>query len=173
MSFEGCQKVEALEWVRAKDIGSMLEGTEGHLGEDALNEFLPDKAKKKRKGLLAIKDKESEDVDDEEDGQADKNKLKATVDEADVLSDLGKNQSKDLAAKRIVKMITLLKSLKNDISKGSSGSKDTAHAKSVQASLDSSQKLVKQGSKVNMEAAKEELLEAALAVKRVSKALKE
>ena len=63
-------------------------------------------------------------------------------------------------------MVTLLKSLKHDISKGSSGSKDTAHAKSVQASLDSSQKLVKQGSKVNMEAAKEELLEAALAVKR-------
>ena len=173
MSFEGCQKAEALEWIRAKNIGSMLEGTEGHLGEDALNEVLPDKEKKKRKGLLAIKDKESEDVDDEEDGQADKNKLKATVDEADVLSDLGKNQSKDLAAKRIVKMITLLKSLKNDISKGSSGSKDTAHAKSVQASLDSLQKLVKQGSKVNMEAAKEELLEAALAVKRVSKALKE
>ena len=173
MSFEGCQKVEALEWIRAKNIGSMLEGTEGHLGEHALNEVLPDKEKKKRKGLLAIKDKESEDVDDEEDGQADKNKLKATVDEADVLSDLGKNQSKDLAAKRIVKMVTLLKSLKNDISKGSSGSKDTAHAKSVQASLDSLQKLVKQGSKVNMEAAKEELLEAALAVKRASKALKQ
>jgi len=173
MSFEGCQKVEALEWIRAKNIGSMLEGTEGHLGEHALNEVLPDKEKKKRKGLLAIKGKESEDVDDEEDGQADKNKLKATVDEADVLSDLGKNQNKDLAAKRIVKMVTLLKSLKNDISKGSSGSKDTAHAKSVQASLDSLQKLVKQGSKVNMEAAKEELLEAALAVKRVSKALKQ
>ena len=52
--------------------------------------FLPDKEKKKRKGLLAIKDKESEDVDDEEDGQAGKNKLKATVDEADVLFRLGK-----------------------------------------------------------------------------------
>jgi hypothetical protein len=51
ISFEGCQKAEALEWIRAKNIGSMLEGTEGHLGEDALNEVLPDKEKKKGKAF--------------------------------------------------------------------------------------------------------------------------
>ena len=172
VSFEASQKVEVLEWINAKNIGSMLEGSEQEqLGEDALSEVLPEKEKKKRKGFLAIKDRESEN-DSEEDGQADKEKLKATVDEAGVPSELGKNQSKDGAAKRIVKMVTLLKTLKHDLSKGSSGSKDTAHAKCVQTSLDSLQKLVKQGNKVNMEAAKNELLEA-LAVKRVSKALKQ
>jgi hypothetical protein len=53
--------------------------------------------------------------------------------------------------------------------KGSSGSTDTAQAKSVPAALDS---LQKQAKKVSMEAAKTQLLEAVLAVKRVSKALK-
>lgn len=90
--------------------------------------------------------------------------MKATVDEADVLSDLGKNKSKDQAAKRITKLATLLKTLKHDLSKDSSGPQGTAHAKSVQTSLDSLRKLVKQGNKVNMEAAKNELLEAALVV---------
>ena len=125
---------------------------------------------------MPIKDKESEDGSEdgsEEDGQVERNKLKATVDEADVLSDLGTNKSKDQAAKRITKMATLLKTLKHDLSKDSCGSRGTAHAKSVQTSLDSLQKLVKEGNKVNMEAAKNELLEAALPVKRVSRALKQ
>ena len=139
------------------------------MGEDALSEVLPEKEKKKRKTLLPIKDKESEDGSEdgsEEDGQVERNKLKATVDEADVLSDLGTNKSKDQAAKRITKMATLLKTLKHDLSKDSCGSRGTAHAKSVQTSLDSLRKLVnlKQGKKVNMEAAKNELLEAALVV---------
>ena len=118
---------------------------------------------------MPIKDKESEDGSEdgsEEDGQVERNKLKATVDEADVLSDLGTNKSKDQAAKRITKMATLLKTLKHDLSKDSCGPRGTAHAKSVQTSLDSLRKWVnlKQGNKDNMEAAKNELLEAALVV---------
>ena len=59
MSFESSQRLEALEWIKAKNIGSMLEGPErGHMGEDALSEALPEKEKKERKTLLPIKDKE-------------------------------------------------------------------------------------------------------------------
>ena len=48
MSFESSQRLEALEWIKAKNIGSMLEGPErGHMGEDALSEVLPEKEKKK------------------------------------------------------------------------------------------------------------------------------
>ena len=166
MSMEASHKNEALEWIQAKKVGSLLEGSEAaSLADDALSDVLPEKEKKKKKGLLALKDKESEGESGEED-----DKLKAAVDEADVLSDLGKNKSKEQAAKRITKMISLLKALRSDMPKGSSGSTDTAQAKSVPAALDS---LQKQAKKVSMEAAKTQLLEAVLAVKRVSKALKQ
>ena len=110
MSFESSQRLEALEWIKAKNIGSMLEGPErGHMGEDALSEALPEKEKKERKTLLPIK------MVVKEDGQVERNKLKATVDEADVLSDLGKNKSKDQAAKRVTNMAALLNTLKHDL----------------------------------------------------------
>eukprot|EP00435_Cladocopium_sp_Y103_P076089 s462_g76.t1 len=74
-------------------------------GEEALSDVLPDK-EKKQKNLLALADKMDDEKDDDEEDQ-----LKAAADEADVLSDLGPSKNKEQTAKRVLKMVKLLKGL--------------------------------------------------------------
>ena len=91
--------------------------------------------------------------------------------EADLLSGMGGSKSKDLTAKRILKMLKLVKQLNADLAKGSSGSKAAKHQKDLQSCQVELQKLSKQGQKVKLEVAKDTLFEAALAVKRAEKAV--
>ena len=128
--------------------------------------------------MLALADKEQEEdeedeADEEQDVATNKNKLKAAADEADVLSDLGQNKNKEQTAKRVLKMVKLLTGLISKSSKKSAGSAATAQQKGLNKCLQDLQKLSKQGSKVNVETAKNQLFEAALAVKRASKAAKD
>eukprot|EP00435_Cladocopium_sp_Y103_P020614 s2955_g5.t1 len=172
MNMEAATKMEAIEWMEARKTGSTLSPEDG-LAENALNDVLPTSCKRKAKELAALCDKESEkegdeDDDEEEDGQK---KLNKAAVEADVLSDMGGSKSKDLTAKRILKMLKLVKEANADLAKCSSGSKPAAHQKQLQNCQVELQKLSKQGQKVKLEAAKDTLCEAALAVKRASKAL--
>eukprot|EP00435_Cladocopium_sp_Y103_P026028 s4938_g6.t1 len=182
LKMETKNKVEAMEWMKANKFGSLLAGEDHLTGEEALSDVLPDKEKKKQKGLqLALQDKGPEDESENknEDGDGDeesegagkrKSMLKAAADEADVLSDIGQGKNKEQTAKRVMKMVKLLRGLISQSTKKSQGSAATAHQKELNDCLKELQKLSKQGSKVNVEAAKNQLFEAALAVKRASKA---
>ena len=149
----------------------MLSPEEG-LAANALNDVLPTSAKKKAKELAAIKDKESDEEGDAEDEEEDsKQKLNAAAKEADLLSDMGGSKSKELTAKRILKMLKLVKQINAGLAKGSSGSTAAKHQKDLQSCHVELQKLSKQGQKVKLEVAKDTLFEAALAVKRAEKAV--
>ena len=123
MNMEASNKLEAVEWMKAIKLGSFLGGQDQLAGEEALSDVLPDKEKKKQKSILALADKEKEeDEDDQEDqeqqdGASSKSKLKAAADEADVLSDLGQSKNKEQTAKRVLKMVKLLKGLISQSSK--------------------------------------------------------
>lgn len=181
MKMEASNKLEAVQWMQASKFGNLLGGEDQRTGEEALSDVLPEKEKRKQKGLLALKDKEQveedeHDDDDDEDTQepaSNKSKLKAAADEADVLSDIGQSKNKEQTAKRVLKMVKLLKGLISQTSKKSAGSAATAQQKGLNNSLQELQKLSKQGAKVNVETAKNQLFEAALAVKRASKAAKD
>lgn len=172
MNMEAATKLEAIQWMEARKAGTMLSPEEG-LAANALNDVLPTSAKKKAKELAAIKDKESdEEGDAEEDEEEDsKQKLNAAAKEADLLSDMGGSKSKELTAKRILKMLKLVKQINAGLAKGSSGSKAAKHQKELQSCQVELQKLSKQGQKVKLEVAKDTLCEAALAVKRAEKAV--
>ena len=130
-------------------------------------------SREKRKGLTNQAEGEDGENDEEETKPSKATaKITAAADEAEVLSDLGQSKNKELAAKRVVKMITVLKSVKADLASGASGPQATSQQKAVQDCLVDLQKLSKKGPKLSMEAAKDGLLEAALCVKRIQKAKK-
>ena len=164
VSFESSQKMEALDWMKARQCGSM-NTQDGFQGEDALSDVLPAKAKTKKKGQLALMDKEQEDEEEEEktNGPA-ASALGKAVEDAEVLSDLGKSKNKELAAKRVQKMIKLIK----DVQKNA----DNANKKDLQSALTDLEKLSKKGKALSLESCKDKLLDAALAVKKVQKTLK-
>ena len=145
----------------------------GRAGSKCLEWCPPHQCQKKAKELAAIKDKESdEEGDAEEDEEEDsKQKLNAAAKEADLLPDMGGSKSKELTAKRILKMLKLVKQINAGLEKGSSGSKAAKHQKELQSCQVELQKLSKQGQKVKLEVAKDTLCEAALAVKRAEKAV--
>ena len=178
MKMEASNKLEAVEWMKASKLGSLLGEQDQLAGEEALSDVLTDKEKRKQKSLMALADQEKEEEGDdqedeeEQDNANNKGKLKAAADEADVLSDLGQSKNKEQTAKRVLKMVKLLKGLISQSSKRSTGSAGTEQQKGLNKSLQELQKLSKQGSKVNVETAKNQLFEAALAVKRASKAAK-
>ena len=88
--------------------------------------------------------------------------LNKAVEDAEVLSDLGK--SKDQAAKRVLKMIKVIKDVKKQA--------DSAGQKILGAALAELEKLSKKGTSLNLESCKDTLLDAALAVKKVQKGAK-
>ena len=82
---------------------------------------------------------------------------------------MGGSKSKELTAKRILKMLKLVKQVNADLAKSKPGSKAAKHQKELQSCQVELQKLSKQGQKVKLEAAKDTLCEAALSVKRAQK----
>ena len=168
VAFEANQKVEALEWVKARQLGSMNAG-EGCQGEDALSDVLGSKDKK-RKEQLALKDIDEDEKDDEEKedehpkSASNAAVLKKAVEGAEVLSDLGRSKHKEQAAKRVLKMIKVIKDVKKTA--------DNAGQKSLEPALAELEKLSKKGSKLSLESCKDTLLDAALSVKKVQKASK-
>ena len=107
-AFEAANKAEALDWMEAKKAAGLMSLDQQH-GQDAFQHVLP--AGEKRKGLT--NDGEEDNEDDGEGAKPNKAtaKITAAADEAEVLSDLGQSKNKELAAKRVVKMITVLKSV--------------------------------------------------------------
>eukprot|EP00435_Cladocopium_sp_Y103_P018491 s374_g4.t1 len=171
VAFEANQKIEALEWMKARQHGSM-NGEEGCQAEDALSDVLGSK-EKKMKSQLALMDKEAgepneEEEDEEEEHPKQSSKaaaaLKTAVEDAEVLSDLGKSQNKEQAAKRVLKMIKVIK----DVKKTAGG----AGQKALTPALEELEKLSKKGKKLSIESCKDILLDAALAVKKVQKSSK-
>ena len=166
VAFEASQKMEALDWMKARQYGSMNTG-DGFQGEDALSDVLPDKAKARKKSQLALMDKgNGEEEGEEEEATHDPmtTALGKAAQDAEVLSDLGKSKNKELAAKRVLKMVKLIK----DVQKKA----DTANQKDLQATLSDLEKLSKKGKALSLESCKDKLLDAALAVKKVQKTLK-
>ena len=169
-TFEANQKMEALDWIKARQHGSM--GVEdGFQAEDALSDVLGSRDKKnmKNKETLALMDKDRSDEEEEEEGGepnqvSAKAALNKAVEDAEVLSDLGKSKSKDQAAKRVLKMIKVIKDVKKQA--------DSAGQKILGAALAELEKLSKKGTSLNLESCKDTLLDAALAVKKVQKGAK-
>ena len=167
VAFEANQKVEALEWMKARQLGSMNTG-EGCQGDDALSDVLGSKDKK-RKEQLALMDVDEDEKDDEKEDEHPKSSsnaaaLKKAVEDAEVLSDLGRSKNKEQAAKRVLKMIKVIKDVKKTA--------DNAGQKSLEPALAELEKLSKKGSKLSLESCKDTLLDAALSVKKVQKAAK-
>ena len=168
LEMEANNKVEALSWMEARKAGNFLCPDDG-LAESALADVLPANVQGKRKtgkGLEAI-----QDIEPDENNEAQVDKLAAAVEEADCLSDLGSSKNKELTAKRVLKMLKLVKEVNDDLQKTSSGSKGSSHQKALKDCQTDLQKLAKLGQKVKLENAKDTLCEAALAIKRASKAL--
>lgn len=167
VAFEASQKMEALDWMKARQYGSMNTG-DGCQGDDALSAVLPEKVKPKKtnQSQLALMDKELEEEEEEEMKTNDPltNAIGKAAQDAEVLSDLGKSKNKELAAKRVLRMIKLIK----DVQKKA----DTANQKDLQATLSDLEKLSKKGKALSLESCKDKLLDAALAVKKVQKTLK-
>ena len=155
-------KMEALDWIKARTAGAMMgPGEDAETAEAALNDVLPER--KKRKGqALAIMDKE-EDAEDDGEGNRE---LEKAADEAEVLSDMGRNSSRDHAATRVQKMLKLLEKVKADVAKGSQGSKASSMQQALQKSLDDLKRVGKLGKKITLEVAKDKLFDAAMAVKK-------
>ena len=122
----------------------------------------------KNKETLALMDKDRSDEEEAgEEGEeptqvSAKAALNKAVEDAEVLSDLGK--SKDQAAKRVLKMIKVIKDVKKQA--------DSAGQKILGAALAELEKLSKKGTSLNLESCKDTLLDAALAVKKVQKGAK-
>ena len=169
-TFEANQKMEALDWIKARQHGSM--GVEDGFPEDALSDVLGSRDKKnmKNKETLALMDKDRSDEEEEEEEGEEPNQVSAkaalnkAVEDAEVLSDLGKSKSKDQAAKRVLKMIKVIKDVKKQA--------DSAGQKILGAALAELEKLSKKGTSLNLESCKDTLLDAALAVKKVQKGAK-
>lgn len=169
-TFEANQKMEALDWIKARQHGSM--GVEDGFPEDALSDVLGSRDKKnmKNKETLALMDKDRSDEEEEEEEGEKPNQVSAkaalnkAVEDAEVLSDLGKSKSKDQAAKRVLKMIKVIKDVKKQA--------DSAGQKILGAALAELEKLSKKGTSLNLESCKDTLLDAALAVKKVQKGAK-
>ena len=130
VAFESSQKMEALEWMKARQHGSMNAG-DGFQGDDALSDVLPDKAKGKRKEQLALEDIAHDEEGEEEEGKTNDPSTKATalnkaVEDAEVLSDLGRSKSKEQAARRVQKMIKLIKGVQKKA--GSASQKEVQSA---------------------------------------------
>ena len=156
-------KMDALQWTKARTAGAMLgPGEDAETAEAALNDVMPDKKKRKAE-TLAIQDK---DEDEEEDGDGQREELEKAADEAEVLSDMGRNSSKEHAAKRVQKMLKLLEKVKEDVGKGSQGSKASSMQQALQKSLDDLKRVGKLGKKITLEVAKDKLFDAAMAVKK-------
>lgn len=166
VAFEASQKMEALEWMKARQHGSMNTG-DGCQGEDALSDVLPDKAKSKKREPLALMDKMDEESEQEPEKTHSPSKkataLHKAVEDAEVLSDLGRSKSKDQAAKRVQKMIKLIKDVK--------GTAGNASQKALQPSLSELEKVSRKGNKLSLETCKDTLLDAALALEKVQKGL--
>eukprot|EP00435_Cladocopium_sp_Y103_P041286 s2897_g11.t1 len=153
-------KMEVLDWIKARAAGAMMgSGEDAETAEAALNDVLPDKKRKREQ--LAIKD-----VEEEDDDEGHQEELAKAADEAEVLSDMGKNSSREHAAKRVQKMLKLLEKVKQEVGKGSQGSKASSMQKAMQKSLDDLTKLGKLRKRVTLEAAKDKLFDAAMAVKK-------
>ena len=170
-TFEANQKMEALDWIKARQHGPM--GVEdGFQAEDALSDVLGSRDKKnmKNKETLALMDKDRSDEEEEEEEGEEPNQVSAkaalnkAVEDAEVLSDLGKSKSKDQAAKRVLKMVKVIKDVKKQA--------DSAGQKILGAALAELEKLSKKGTSLNLESCKDTLLDAALAVKKVQKGAK-
>ena len=140
---------------------------DGCQGEDALSDVLPDKAKSKKREPLALMDKMDEESEQEPEKTHSPSKkataLHKAVEDAEVLSDLGRSKSKDQAAKRVQKMIKLIKDVK--------GKAGNASQKALQPSLSELEKVSRKGNKLSLETCKDTLLDAALALKKVQKSL--
>jgi hypothetical protein len=160
---ETSSKMDALQWIKAKTAGAMLDpGEDAETAEAALNDVMPDKKKRKAE-TLAIQDK---DEDEEEDGEGQNGELEKAADEAEVLSDMGKNISREHASKRVQKMLKLLEKVKEDVGKGSQGSKASSIQQALQKSLGDLKRVGKLGKKFTLEVAKDKLFDAAMAVKK-------
>ena len=156
-----------MEYMQARAIGSMNTG-EGCQGDDALSDVLGSKDKKKKE-QLALMDKSEDEQEAEEEEEHPKHASKAAalskaVEDAEVLSDLGKSRSKEQAAKRVLKMIKVIKDVKK--------TGDNAGQKALEPVLSELERLSKRGSKLSLESCKDTLFDAALAVKKVQKASK-
>lgn len=164
-------KAEAAAWLKAKAEAGMLATKEADLAEQALSQVAP-AASKGKKAMLALKDKEDED-DEEGDGNDSasdepepvkkKKKVDANAEEAELLSDIGASKNKELASNRVKKMVAPLERVKKE--KGT----DSEKGQKVEQCLKNLKKVEKLGSKISLESAKNQLFEAALAVKRVTK----
>ena len=96
VAFEASQKMEALDWMKARQHGSMNAG-DGCQGDDALSAVLPDKVKPKKKSQLALMDREPEQEEEEEEEKTNDpltNALGKAAQDAEVLSDLGKSKTR-------------------------------------------------------------------------------
>lgn len=153
--------MEAIAWLETKSAGTMWEeGKPKTAGaEEALKHVLPGKNKNKNmdpKQFLAIKDKEtrSQQVSqgsEEEPTQAlnkGSSKQDGDVDEAEMLSDTGKSQNKELASKRAQKMVKLVQAVKKQASSNKQSSPAT-HLQKLQKVLEDLEKTQKQRTKVH------------------------
>ena len=124
----------------------------------------------KNKETLALMDKDRSDEEEAgEEGEeptqvSAKAALNKAVEDAEVLSDLCKSKSKDQAAKRVLKMIKVIKGVKKQA--------DSEGQKTLGAALAELEKLSKKGTNLNLESCKDTLLDAALAMKKVQKGAK-
>lgn len=158
-------KAEAVAFMKVKAAGLMGMDDPSGLAEQAL----ADVGAGNKKSVLAIKDKDASTHDEvETEAEPSPKKKKAAdpdAEEAELLSDIGASSNKDLAKKRVLKMVALLEKVKKDSKVDSS----TPKGKKLLDCLQELKKLQKTGTKLNMETAKQQLFEGALAIKRIKK----
>ena len=124
---------------------------------------------KQKKRALAIKDKDAttnDEVEPEPEPSPKKAKKGADpehAEEAELLSDIGASSNKDIAKKMVLKMVALLEKVEKDSKVDCS----TPKGKKLLDCLQELKKLQKTGAKLNVETARQQLFEGALAVKRI------
>lgn len=167
-SLEESGKQEAAAWMEIRAKGLFEDPSSPGTGKRALQDCLPNQARKK--GQLALLDKDqTSQQEDPTDSQAEEanrtsgskmaKKDEQTV-EADLLSDVGGQKlQKQEASTRVNRMLRLTKQVQKDVGK--------EKGKMLTNMLAKLEKLNKQGSQVSLEAAKGALFDAALAIKKV------
>ena len=142
-------------------------GRQRQLPSGLAEQALADVGAGNKKSVLAIKDKDASTHDEvETEAEPSPKKKKAAdpdAEEAELLSDIGASSNKDLATKRVLKMVALLEKVKKDSKVDSS----TPKGKKLLDCLQELKKLQKTGTKLNMETAKQQLFEGALAIERI------
>ena len=151
------KRLEAASWMELKSKGFLQEGETKVEGQQALMDVLPTKEHKKQ---LALKDRGSDEEPAAETASKETGKDEQLA-EAEVLSEVGSAMPRKEALLRGNRMVKLLKTVKKD-QKGDNG-------KQIDTLVASLQKLEKQGQKVKVEDAKNNLFDAAVQIKKVKR----